>query len=900
MASRTIASPGVQITEQDLSIITRPIGATDVLITGFTSQGPTEDLVNISDISEFEQIYGAPTNSAERYLYHSAKQILNTSPANLMVSRLPYGNGLGEGYTNKYSALVYPISANKEVVLTTTTYNFQTSTVVDGIDQSELLDAILALGTPYSLYATSTAAVNLDTYKSTEPQIDTTANVPVYPLLTAVNIVGVDTADVIQKTRDLSGVYYGLYPYLQPLFELYSADVNEVNTNQWIASNLGTGNSRTLTLKTSSLQTVVTNYTISISTYNPVVTNSTIYQATTSLTDANNYLVMEPVSVLLSQDQYDKIVSNEIDWQDEIVSDFTPLSGFNILKNSALIILNNSKTSINDLFEGYYVGLADNTNINPATDFDCIQKINTVQSLTSVSDWGVQQFNTIPENRLNFKLTEEANGFGGNSVSESLENYPTGFDFGTSSFNDSLILGLYKIKTSIYNQDTVTLDYRLVEGYSGSLYSKRTQNNPTFGTPNTYYLESIVDNKSDNLKLVINPFISKVGTWTTNTGLPAKKIRVYNSAKALYATGVYTPQGIQETNDLGNIPLKLQRVLNQIQNNDTINIDVVAECGLGTIWVGAKDKKDKDLSDEYIFDETYSVDISDLKNTSGDIVTGINSDYASIANKFVSFVTDRKDHVFIADPLRYIFVQGKNFKAQSKKSSYVFSNDIYWPLKNQFAAYQSSYMATYGNWVRVNDDISDQFVWVPSSGFAAAIYASTAQAAFPWAAPAGLNRGTLFNVNDLGITPNQKQADLLYKINVNPINFFGNDGFAIFGQKTLYRKPSAFDRVNVRRLFLTLEKETKQLLKYYVFEPNTFTTRQRLIGSLQPTFDKAKVNDGLYEYQIICDERNNTPDVIDNNELKISIYIKPVRTAEFILADFIGTRTGVSFSELIG
>jgi phage tail sheath protein FI len=209
-------------------------------------------------------------------------------------------------------------------------------------------------------------------------------------------------------------------------------------------------------------------------------------------------------------------------------------------------------------------------------------------------------------------------------------------------------------------------------------------------------------------------------------------------------------------------------------------------------------------------------------------------------------------------------------------------------------------MASYGNWLQINDDISNQFVWVPSSGFAAAVYASTSQFAFPWAAPAGLNRGTLYNVTDLGITSNQKQSDLLYKINVNPINFFGNDGYAIFGQKTLYRKPSAFDRVNVRRLFLTLEKETKQLLKYYVFEPNTFTTRQRLIGSLQPTFDRAKVNDGLYEYQIICDERNNTPDVIDNNELKISIYIKPVRTAEFILADFIGTRTGVSFSELIG
>lgn len=900
MATRTIASPGVQITEQDLSVITRPIGTTDVLITGFTPQGPTEDLVNVSDISEFEQIYGVPTNSAERYLYNSAKQILNTSPANLLVSRLPYGAELGEGYTNKYSALIYPINGTTETILTNTTFTFKNSTVINGLNQTELLNNLIALGSPYSLNATTTAAVNNNNYKSTEPQIDTTIQVPIYPTLTSLNIVGVDAADVIQQTRDLSSLYVPTYPYLEQLFVLYSDNVNAVNTTQWQASVLGTGNSRTLIIKTSALETQVTNYTISVSTYNTVVTESTLTEPATAYSEANVYEVLEPISVLLNQDQYDKLISNDLSWSDEIPNSINPLSGFNNITKVGFVVLNSAKTSINDLFEGYYIGLADNTNINPATNFDSITSIKTTQSLSSVGGIDIQPYTLVPENRLNFKLTEDANGFTGSSISESLESYPTGFDFGTSSFNDSLILGLYKLKTSIYNQDTVTLDYRLVEGYSGSLYSKRNQNNPTFGNPNTYFLESIIDNKSDNIKFIVNPFISNVGTWTTNAGLPAKKVRVSNFAKALYPTGVYTPQGKQETNDLGNVPLKLQRVLNQIQNNDTINIDVVAECGLGTIWVGAKDKKEKDLLDEYIFDETYSVDISDLKDTTGDIVTGINSDYASIANKFVTFATDRKDHVFIADPLRYIFVQGKNFKTQSKKSSYVFSNDIYWPLKNQFAAYQSSYMASYGNWLQINDDISDQFVWVPSSGFAAAIYASTSQIAFPWAAPAGLNRGTLYNVTDLGITPNQKQSDLLYKINVNPINFFGNDGYAIFGQKTLYRKPSAFDRVNVRRLFLTLEKETKQLLKYYVFEPNTFTTRQRLIGSLQPTFDRAKVNDGLYEYQIICDERNNTPDVIDNNELKISIYIKPVRTAEFILADFIGTRTGVSFSELIG
>ena len=113
MSTLTISSPGVQINEVDLSIISRPTGATDVLITGFASQGPTEDLVNVGSLSEFESIYGTPSNTAERYLYHSAKEILTQSTANLMVSRIPYGSNLGEGYANSYSALVYQISSNK-------------------------------------------------------------------------------------------------------------------------------------------------------------------------------------------------------------------------------------------------------------------------------------------------------------------------------------------------------------------------------------------------------------------------------------------------------------------------------------------------------------------------------------------------------------------------------------------------------------------------------------------------------------------------------------------------------------------------------------------------------------------------------------------------------------------
>ena len=129
--------------------------------------------------------------------------------------------------------------------------------------------------------------------------------------------------------------------------------------------------------------------------------------------------------------------------------------------------------------------------------------------------------------------------------------------------------------------------------------------------------------------------------------------------------------------------------------------------------------------------------------------------------------------------------------------------------------------------------------------------------------------------------------------------FFNGDGFSAFGQKTLQNKPTAFDRINVRRLFLTLERAVQRTVKYFVFEPNTDFTRNRLKSTISPIFDYAKDTEGLYDYLIVADERNNTPDTIDNNELIVDIYLKPVRTAEFILVNFIATRTGQNFQELI-
>jgi hypothetical protein len=729
MAAITLASPGVQINEEDISIISRPSGSTDVLVTGFADQGPTEDIVNITSLSEFEQVYGTPKNAAERYFYHTAKQLLLTSPANLLVSRVPYGSGAGEGYANTYSALVYQLSANA-------------------------------------------------------------------------------------------------------------------------------------------------------STYE----------------DATQFNLKAPISMLLSDSQYKQLTENNITWSSTYSDDQT-ISSFTDIGKAGLIVLNSAKTTVNNLFEGYYISLTDNSEINPSTDFNAVTAIHAANAING----NTQTFTPVPTSRLKFTLTQSYSSFGGTSISKIIENFPIDYNFDGPSFSDSLVLMVFKIRTSQYNQDTVTLDYGVSEGFTGSLYEKRTQNNPNGGPANSFFLDTIVNKRSGLIKTITNPYVSTRGTWLKSNGEPAKTVRVSNGAKILFSTGVYTSDTDYKAKHVGNVPLKLQRILRKLENDDTINIDIVAEAGLGTIWASTKHRDGIEVNDQGIFDENYNVDLGGLTSKDNSLPTGqVYQAYTDVVNQFVTFADKtKKDHMFIADPLRHIFIQGENARTTDKEN-YVFSNDIYWPLKNLLGFIQSSYVATYGNWASTNDAFSDKNVWVPMSGYAAAVMASVSQESYPWIAPAGFSRGTLFGISDLAVNPTQKQRDLLYKININPVAFFKNDGYVIFGQKTLYRQPSAFDRINVRRLFLTLEKQTQALLKYFVFEQNSFSTRNRLKGALIPLFDQAKLNDGLYDYQLVCDERNNTPDVIDNNELRISIYIKPVRTAEYILADFIATRTGIEFSELIG
>jgi len=211
----------------------------------------------------------------------------------------------------------------------------------------------------------------------------------------------------------------------------------------------------------------------------------------------------------------------------------------------------------------------------------------------------------------------------------------------------------------------------------------------------------------------------------------------------------------------------------------------------------------------------------------------------------------------------------------------------------------TSYASLYGNWLNVYDKWGAKYRWIPVSGHVAGIFANTDDVSDPWFAPAGLNRALLTSVRKLAWNPSQGQRDILYKNGINPIVSFAGQGKTIWGQKTLLDKPSAFNRINVRRLFMVLEKAIATAAKYFLFEPNDGFTRLQLVDMIDPFLRDVEARRGIYDYLIVCDGRNNTPERIDRNELWCDIYIKPVRAAEFIVLQFIASKTGASFTELV-
>ena len=214
---------------------------------------------------------------------------------------------------------------------------------------------------------------------------------------------------------------------------------------------------------------------------------------------------------------------------------------------------------------------------------------------------------------------------------------------------------------------------------------------------------------------------------------------------------------------------------------------------------------------------------------------------------------------------------------------------------NAAAGQSSNYAATYWPWVQLFSTALGKAVWAPASTVMGGVFAFNDQVGAEWFAPAGLNRGGVPSVLKAERKLTQNDRDVLYQANVNPLATFPGEGVVVFGQKTLQRRATALDRVNVRRLLIALKGYIGQVANNLVFEQNTNVTRNRFLSQVNPYLESVVQRQGLYAYKVVMDDTNNTPDVIDRNQLVGQIYIQPTKTAEFIILNFNVLPTGATF-----
>tara|TARA_A100001035_G_scaffold102863_1_gene80528 strand:- start:459 stop:2591 length:2133 start_codon:yes stop_codon:yes gene_type:complete len=297
-----------------------------------------------------------------------------------------------------------------------------------------------------------------------------------------------------------------------------------------------------------------------------------------------------------------------------------------------------------------------------------------------------------------------------------------------------------------------------------------------------------------------------------------------------------------------------------------------------------------DLSSGYgLFENTDEFDIDFLIMGSG---AKTRNETQALANKLISVAEIRKDAVAFISPDKTTFITGSTLRS---------SDDITNNVLDFFAPITSSTYAVFDSGFKyMFDRFGNTFRYIPLNGDIAGTCARNDINNFPWFSPAGTARGSILNAIKLGYNPSQAQRDKLYTNRINPVIFSPGAGIVLFGDKTGFGKASAFDRINVRRLFIFIENAIEAAAKDQLFEFNDEITRTNFVNIVEPFLRDVQAKRGITDFRVVCDETNNTAAVIDNNEFVADIFIKPARSINFIGLTFVATRTGISFEEVIG
>ena len=292
------------------------------------------------------------------------------------------------------------------------------------------------------------------------------------------------------------------------------------------------------------------------------------------------------------------------------------------------------------------------------------------------------------------------------------------------------------------------------------------------------------------------------------------------------------------------------------------------------------------LSGFDLFEDKEQVEIDFI------IVPGMNNraDQTTVANDAIAIArTTRKDCIAVTSPARNDIVNLTN--------ETTITNNI---VATKDTLTDTSYAVIDGNYLKVYDKYNDQYIQIPAASSTAGIMAETDRVSAPWFSPAGTRRGQYLGVTSIDYNPNKSNRDTLYKASVNPVVNTAGSGVMLFGDKTVLSRPSAFDRINVRRLFLVLERAIARAAQNVLFEFNDEFTRAEFVNVIEPVLRDVKARRGITDFRLVADETVNTPAVVDRNEFIANIFIKPARSINYVTLNFVAVRSGVEFTEVAG
>lgn len=338
-------------------------------------------------------------------------------------------------------------------------------------------------------------------------------------------------------------------------------------------------------------------------------------------------------------------------------------------------------------------------------------------------------------------------------------------------------------------------------------------------------------------------------------------------------------------------------------NNDTFTTNVTVSArkfivGFQGGYDGAKPNLPKLSGEKITSNNTFGFDCSGASTTG---TTAYKKAFAALSNTDVYDINMLVTPGILESLHPAVTQAARTLTEQRQDTFYVMDSnsltDSLNTVKTTIQSIDSNYTATYYPWVRILDTSRNVPIWVPPSVVIPSVLAFNDSVSAPWYAPAGLNRGGLTQVSDTYVKLSQSSRDFLYENRVNPIAQFPGQGICVWGQKTLQSRASALDRVNVRRLLITVKKYIASATKYLVFEQNSVATRARFRQIVNPYLDRVKQQQGLFDFRVVMDDTNNTPDIVDQNILYGQLFLQPTRTAEFIVLDFNIQSTGAAFPE---